>query len=324
MADSQNDDAGTATLDIDAASARIGETLLGPSDEPMEGREEQVTEQPVTPSPSQPVQATPATEPPVDLLPPPKSWRQDMHPYWGQIPRKAQEYYVEREKQMLDGMSQYKQIREVLTPFEQMLSEKGVSVYDWVRGLTQAERMLTQGTEEQRRAAYLKLGEQLGFTMPGQTQAQPEQPIDPNIKKLQDELAQIKSGLTAQQQAIYNETKTKVQAEVDAFANDPAHPHFDEVAEDMQIFIRSGLSLQDAYDRAVWANPATREKATQQRLTDELAKQKENARLAALPKKRATSVNVRGTDSGRAPTETPGRIEDTVKQTLREIRTRAS
>lgn len=322
MADSliEND---TPTFDVEAASARIGESLFGSSPEPAEAREEQVAEQPVRNSPpTQPLQAAPSPEPSADLLPPPKSWRQDMHPHWGKMPKEAQQYYVEREKQMLDGMQQYRRIQDVLTPFEPLLSQKGVSVYDWVQGLVNAERMLTQGTPEQRQAAYRKLGEQLGFAN------QPEQnqtPVDPMVKQLQDKIAMIESGLTAQQQAVYNETKSKIQTEVDVFAADTkAHPYFDEVADDMQVFLRQGLSLQDAYDRAVWANPATRTKEQARALTEHEAKLKENARLSSLPKKKAASVNVRNADSNRTPTEPVGSIEDTIKAQLREIRQRAS
>src|SRR6187549_13360 len=128
MADSQGD-TGTATLDFESASARIGESILGPSDQPpAEQSEEQVVESPTQTSPlTQPTRATSATEPPPDLLPPPKSWRQDMHPHWGKMPKEAQQYYVEREKQMLDGMSQYKQIQQILAPYEPMLSQAGTT-----------------------------------------------------------------------------------------------------------------------------------------------------------------------------------------------------
>lgn len=329
MADSQMEDAG---IDIDAASDRIGESLFGPSvaeetPEPETGEQVASTSEP-TPSPATPVnQATPSQEPPVDLLPPPKSWRQDMHAHWAKMPKEAQAYYNEREQQMLNGMSQYKQIQSVLEPFVPQLSQRGITAYDWVRGLVNAERMLTQGSEEQRRAAYQKLGEQLGFTT-----VPPSQPsqVDPVVQQLQQKLSMIESGLTAQQQHIYNEAKSKVQQEVDAFAADTkAHPYFDEVAADdsprgLSSYLRQGLSLQDAYDAAVWANPVTRAKEQAAALTAHEAKLKENARLSALPKKRAVGVNVRSTANGTAPTEPTGSMEDTIKTTLREIRARAS
>jgi hypothetical protein len=324
MADSQLEN-GSSTIDIDAASARIGESLFGSSTEPEAPEATESIEQPsVTPSP-QPLktaQSVPPEQAASDLLPAPKSWKQDMHPYWAKMPKEAQQYYNEREQQMLTGMQQFKQIQSVIAPFEPQLSQRGITAYDWIRGLANAEVMLTSGTDEQRRAAYKQLGDQLGFTQSDQNGSQPQ--VDPVIKQLQERQEAIERGLKAQHEAVIHEARTKVQSEIEAFAADKAHPYFDEVADEIATFVRSGLSLQDAYDRAVWANPSTRAKEQARTLTEHEAKLKENARLTALPKRKATSVNVRSADRSTAPTEPVGSMEDTIKAKLREIRTRAS
>ena len=99
---------------------------------------------------------------------------------------------------------------------------------------------------------------------------------------------------------------------------------FDEVADEIALLVSQGKSLQDAYDTAVWMNPVTRAKE-QARLTSEHeAKLKETARLEALPKKRATSVNVKNGDAARTPTEPVGSLEDTIRETHRAIRARPS
>jgi len=319
MADSLQPEASVEqpSFDVEAASARIGESLFpNTSQEPAEHEAAVPAEKPA-PSPQA---IAPPEQAPVDLLPAPKSWRQDMHPYWSKMPKEAQQYYNEREKQMLDGMQQYKQIQSVIEPFVPQLSQRGITPYDWMRGLAQAEVMLTTGSEEQRLKAYQKLGEQLGFTDPSAQQA----PVDPLIKQLQERQEAIERGLQARQEAEMNEVKKKITSEIDAFAADKAHPYFDEVAEDIAVFIQSGMSLQDAYDRAVWANPVTRAKEQAAALTAHEAKLKENARLSSLPKRKATSVNVRNADVARTPTEPVGSMEDTIKSKLREIRTRVA
>lgn len=321
MADSQIEESG---IDIEAASERIGASLFGSSAEPDDQPDQpDVLAQPEQPAkltqPTAPIQAD-ASPSPSDLLPAPKSWRQDMHQHWSKMPREAQQYYNEREQQMLNGMQQYKQIQSVIAPFEQQLSQRGVTAYDWIRGLANAEVMLTQGTPEQRRAAYQQLGKQLGFD---QAPTEPQTPIDPMIKQLQDRQEAIERGLRAQQELVVKETRAKVDAQVEAFASDKAHPHFDEVAEDMQVFIRAGASLQDAYDRAVWANPVTRAKEQAAALTAHEAKLRENARLNSLPKRKAAGVNIKSDRDGTEPTEPTGSLEDTIKRVHREIRARA-
>lgn len=52
----------------------------------------------------------------------------------------------------------------------------------------------------------------------------------------------------------------KVSKIVDDFAKDPAHPYFDELADEIAVQIKAGKELQEAYDTAVWANPVTRQK----------------------------------------------------------------
>jgi hypothetical protein len=113
-----------------------------------------------------------------------------------------------------------------------------------------------------------------------------------------------------------------VKKELDAFIADPAHSLFDDCADDIARFVSQGLSLQDAYDKAVWANPVTREKQVQSRLQTEAEKAKERARLDALPKKKAAGVNVRGRETQRTPTEPLGSMEETMRETLAKIKGR--
>src|SRR6266852_4180427 len=73
------------------------------------------------------------TEEPVKVVRPvPKSWAKEQHEHWEKIDPKAQEYIELREKQMLDGIEQYKgyagfgkQLREVFTPYKAMLDSQG-------------------------------------------------------------------------------------------------------------------------------------------------------------------------------------------------------
>jgi hypothetical protein len=92
----------------------------------------------------------------------------------------------------------------------------------------------------------------------------------------------------------------------------------------MQLFIRQGASLQEAYDKAVRINDAVFQKEQARILTEHEAKLKETARLAALPKKKAASVNLSSDRDGPEPTEPLGTMEDTIKKTLKQIRQRAS
>lgn len=313
-------------FDIGAAMDTVASTMVSPPEtekpEPVEDAPE------VSDTEESPVEPEAAAEP--QVRPPPKSWAKDKHEIWSKLPPDAQEYYEQREKQMLDGLDQYKaeatyakQLREIVTPYKAMLDSMGVSDTDAVKYLLNAQYQLTNGTESQRKAAYERIGAELGFITQHATQ-QAQTPVDPAVKQLQDKLNRIESELTAKQQAELREAQAKANSEVETFASDPANPYFGEVAQDMVQFINSGLSMKDAYDRAVWANPGTRAKEQARLQTEAAAKLKEKAKPEADAARRATSTNVRGAESRREPTEPIGSMEDTMKQVLENRRRRVN
>jgi hypothetical protein len=306
-------DTGTE-FDVDSAVNEIGAGLgLG-----IEPDTPEVPETPDTVVASPEVPETPET-PTVRAAP--KSWPKDMHEHWAKTDPKVQEYWETREKQMLDGLSQYqehsgfgKTMKEAIAPFEQMIQQHGLDAPKAVQYLLSAHQRLTHGTPESKLAAYQQLGRDLGL---GE-----QQQIDPTVKALQDEVAQLKSGFTTEQQAKVKAESERIAKEVDAFAGDPAHVYFDECADHITRLITAGYSLQEAYDTAVMANPVTRAKEVARIQNEHEKKLRENARLNALPAKKAAGTNVRTRDTTRAPTEPLGTMEDTMKETLAAINAR--
>lgn len=319
MADSQVNETTPATPEIDAMTDRIGHAVFGPMSEPDETPGIAETEAPATP---ESVADTPA---PV-VLEPPKSWKAEMHPYWQKTDPKVQSYYLEREKQMLDGLEGYKtdaqfakQFRDSLSPYRQTLQQLGVDELTAAKSLFQADHLLRYSPAEQKRAYFEQLAKNYGIDLG--VPSQPAAPVDPVVQGLQQKLASIEQQLTAKQQAELAAARDAVNKELEAFAGDTvAHPYFDEVAEQIAIFVSAGKSLQDAYDAAVWANPVTRQKEQARVLTEHEAKLKENARLASLPKKKAAGINVHASDRGSAPTEPLGTLEDTIRSVHKQLK----
>ena len=317
-------DTSTGTMDIDAAADRIGASVFGPMSEPAEtpGLSEQAAPEPEAAAP----QATaPATEAP-KTYDPPKSWKKEMHEYWTKLDPTVQGYFIEREEQLLNGFKQFSPLRDALQPHLDYLNKQNIQAPYAIDSLLKAHRMLTEGPIEQRRAYYQQLGKNLKIMDEAmQAQGQQPAPVDPAVQQLQQKLSMLEDTIQQRTQREIETVKTEVQKEVDLFAADAkAHPYFDEVATDIAAFVSQGKSLQDAYDMAVWANPVTRAKEQARLLTEHEAKLKENARLTALPKKKAAGVNVRSSGEGTAPTEPVGSLEDTIRSVHRELRGRAS
>lgn len=327
-------------FDMESAVERLGNELFPEAETPepekpaTETVAEALTEQPkeVAPTTSAEKSTTsveqPATtEPTVSTAP--KSWPKEMHEHWTKTPPQVQQYWQTREKQMLDGLEQYKQaatfgktFHDVVSPYHEDFQRHGVQPQQAVQFLLEANRRLTTGTPESRQQAYQELGRNLGLSAQAPANGEPAAPVDPRIQTIEQKLAQIEESQLAKQREAYQAAQATIKQEVDAFATDPNNAFFEEVAEDIARFIKAGDSLQEAYQRAIWANPVTREKQMQARLQTEAEKAKERARLDALPKKQAKGVNVKGRDTARSQTDPVGSIDDTLKETLAKIKAR--
>lgn len=253
---------------------------------------------------------------------PPSSWAKDYHEHWGKLDPKVQDYIETREKQMLDGLGQYKEyhsigkgMKEVITPYMPMIQAAGIEPEKAVASLLNAHYQLTQGSPEQRYAAYQRLGQDLGFV-----QQQNMQQLPPEVRAMQEQLQQLQGALTSRQQADLKAKQDQTAKEVESFAKDS--PYLDEVADEMVAFINAGADLKTAYDKAIYANPVTRQKELQRLQTEAEKALKAKAGKAVVEAKRSTAANVRSRDTARTPTEALGKMEDTMKETLREINSR--
>lgn len=338
------------TFDMAGAVEKIGDQLFvgkpsdaPPSDDPQPKKTARTFDAPSDDTDAD-AQASkqPTPEPPPHPTAP-KSWPKEMHPYWEKMPKEAQTYWGKREKQMIDGISQYKEVAnfgstlaDVLRPYESVIHQQGIDAPGAVKYLLEAHTLLTTGPMDGRVNAFRKLGADLGL-LPYLASNQVTQPAngssghdnaamppDPRINDLTQQVQNMQQFISRQHESSLQETSQRVMKEIEAFASDPAHSYFDDVADDIVLYIQAGLSLPDAYDKAVWANEVTRTKEMERRKTEALEKDKENARLQALPKKKAASVNIHGSESQRSPTEPVGDLTDTLRQTYREIQGRSA
>lgn len=313
----------SATIERDESVNRIssaifGDELQAPTETP--GVEEVVAQE-------APVQETPEVvsvpEETVKTYDVPKSWKKEMHEHWGKVDPAIQGYLIEREEQLLNGFKQFNPIKDALSPHLEYLNQQNIQAPYAIDSLLRAHRLLTEGTLEQRQAYYKQLGENLKIVQAA-TDANGEPP-NPEVEALRKQVLELQSAFAEKNNREIETTRQSVQKEVEAFAADTkAHPYFDEVSQDIAGFVQMGLSLQDAYDKAVWANPTTRAKEQARLLTEHEAKLKENARLSALPKKQAKGVNLKSDGDGAAPTEPLGSLEDTIRSTHKAMKARVS
>lgn len=270
--------------------------------------------------------------PALDDIPMPQSWKKEWEPDWKATPKTARERFIEREKQMLAGLEGYKgdagygrQLRDAFKPYADLLKQQGVDEVKAVQYLLNAHQRLSNAqTPAEQRMQYLHdLAKSYGITLAGQPTTTTED-THPALKAALDRLQRVEGVLTEQQQREQEQRIAATKSEVDAFASDPAHPYFDECSDHIAKLITAGYSLKDAYEAAVWANPVTRQKELGRMEKEKAEAAKKKALEIARQARKGTAVNVKGRDTAHASTEPAGSVEDTLRETLADIKSRTN
>lgn len=257
----------------------------------------------------------------------PKTWRPEAAAKFATLPPEVQQEVLKREEDIFKGLEGYKAdasigkaLKGVVQPYMHIFQAQGVDPIQQVSGLMRAHVALATGTPEQKQQFFQHLAKEYDVDLGGEAPY-----VDPQVAGLRKQLSDLQSRLNGREQHEANEARSKLQAEIDSFASDPAHQYFDEVANDIAGLLRSGAAkdLKDAYDKAIWANPITRAKE-QARLTAEAeAKAKAEAAERAKQARKATGANVKSSAKAASGTAPLGSIDDTLNAALANIKSRA-
>lgn len=263
---------------------------------------------------------------------PPKSWKKEMHEHFTKLDPSIQDYIDEREKQALEGLMQYKEtaeygknLKEVISPYLPLFEAQGVKdPSQAVKYLLNAHYQLSVANPEVRTAMFAKLAKQYKIDLDTMkvlmTNEDPY--VDPATKALKERLDKFEGQRTEEQRAQYKALQDKTAAEVKAFSEDPAHPYFAEVANDIVLLLQDPkMSLKDAYERAIWANPVTR--AKEQARLDSVKEEELRKKTAEEAEKarRAKGTDIKGAPSTRS-NDPLGSMDETLRGTYREIQSR--
>jgi hypothetical protein len=126
------------------------------------------------------------------------------------------------------------------------------------------------------------------------------------------DLSPVMQKISALENYINQQQQTTVHSELQRFASNPEHKFFENVKADMGRLINSGYAegLDDAYDKACWANPEIRNLLIKQ----QGATSDTSAKAAAANQARAASKSITGTPIPGAGNKGPASsIEDDVR-----------
>ncbi len=345
-----DDNAGTESqvdLDTSAALAEISSDLFGQGgedsdevkDQPGEGEgQSPASDAAVVEVP--PSHETPEEKPEgenseeVQATGAPSTWSKEALAEWASIPPRSQQEILKREEDMFRGIEQYKGAAEigqkyeaVVEPFKAVLDAENIDPVGLFQSFASNHYLLSRGTPDQKIQLAAALLQGYNIDMPALLTHLGDavnEPPDPVLTALQREVQELKSANAAIASRTQEATAAQVKAEVDAFAADPAHPYFDELINDIDQFMRMGAStLQEAYDKAVFANPVTRQKEID-KLTASKLTASEAAEKARKDKiARSTAADLKVVQKSRDGTVLQGSMDDTLHETLAAIESRA-
>ncbi|MCA8026419.1 hypothetical protein [Burkholderia cepacia] len=237
-----------------------------------------------------------------------------------------------RENDFHKGIEQYKtgaaasqEWERAVQPFMATIQSYGVTPQVAAQELFKADHLLRYSAMPQKVQMLLKVAGDYGVDLQtlangiqqvaGEQVWQQQNPADPRLQALQDQVAQMqRQQFTTQQQVVAAE-HSAIDGEIAAFAADPDHEHFQILQQDMAALLQAGRAkdLDEAYEMAMRANPQTYQiwLAQQQQGWDEQRRQK-----VALAK-RAGANNVR--PNGRASVAQGTPANETLEQTLERV-----
>jgi hypothetical protein len=247
-----------------------------------------VTENAVQTAETEVEQAKPAIDAPV-------SWTAEQKAKWATLPPDTQAYIAQRDKESHEAISRagqqikaFEPIGKVIEQFAHVFQKNGLQPHEGIARMMAVNEML----ETDPQSAIREIARVYGVNLSGETEQNAE-PASREVAELKAELARVKSHLSAQDRQRETAANETLAREIADFAKDK--PHFETVRKVMAGLMQSGAAetMQDAYDKAIYADPTIRQslQVEAQKAAEEKRKAEEAERVKAA--KKAAGVNVK-------------------------------
>lgn len=242
----------------------------------------------------------------------PVHWSGSAKVRWEKLPVRVQEELLKDYAAKDQEKQKYAPLEQVLAPHRQKLSMR---YGDEARGI-QTLLAYADALEKDPLGTLQYIAKERGVDL-SQLVPQPGQQFaDPQVAQLHQQINQLQQQVAQFHQRTESGNTSALQSQIDAFASDPANPYFNDVKVQMGALIHAAaqqgreLSMKQAYDMAVYADPVIRsEIMEQQRQKEEAARiAKVNEAKAAKPIKGAPGTG--GAVNSAPPSTVRGTIEE--------------
>lgn len=190
---------------------------------------------------------------------------------------------------------------QVIAPYQQTFQQLGVDAPTAIGALLKADHTLRYGDPATKAQYFQQLAQQYGVNLE-QIQNPPQ--YDPQTQYLMQQLNELRQTQAQWHNNIQQQEQTRANQELEQFSQ-AGNAHFDAVRGDMADLLETGkaISLQDAYEKAVWMNPDIRQSLIEQQRSE--AQKKAMAEAQTLRAKTA-AVSVKGSSPSAGGVQTNG------------------
>lgn len=257
-------------------------------------------------------------EQPSTAAEPPTSWSADAKAEFVKLSPAVQQAVIKRESEISEGGRRWSEEKrtydDMLTPVRAAAQRAGVDERTGLQKLIAANDYLERDPQN----AILWLAQTYGVDLskqPAEQAKAPTAPVDPVVRQLHQQVSTLQQSIEARETAELQQT-------INQFASQPGHEHFETVKADMGVLLQSGRAkdMQDAYDKAIWANPDIRSKLIADQNATAAAARKTQEQATTDKAKRGAISTSGSPTGGPAPAATfqGDTVEDAVRAAFRQ------
>lgn len=213
--------------------------------------------------------AAPGTNVPPPALTPSNRFPEAMRAELSKLPPAVIQQLNAREEQVHQELTRNSEERKTgsefnkaVAPYMAQIRSENTTPINAVAELFNMAYFLRTATPQQKGAFLWRTAQQFNADMRQvqQGQAVPQQQFNPQINAITQQVNTLQQQLKQQQDQKAAAEQEAITSQINTFKADAAHPHFDAVALDMAAMLQAGRAqnLQDAYDKAIFANPEIR------------------------------------------------------------------
>lgn len=243
---------------------------------------------------------------------PPEHWSKEDQEAFMQMDDGGREWALRLEANAHKGIEEkskeLKKFRDAFEPYQHLVPA-GVSQEQAIQYLLNAHGVLTNNPVEGIKWLMRNYGvDEKQFTPTTVAPDEDEEFLDPEVRKLRDEVTALKQSSQTSLQQAEQRRQQAMYAEINEFRDavdengDPLHPHFADTVGVMSGLLQSGRAtdMKSAYEQAVWAIPEYRDHVIEQQAKDRAAAELK-AKTETANKATRASTSVTGKGSSKAP-----------------------